>query len=108
MHLARASLCGATCPSFLSLLLVLETLVRPRGEYVGVTSVASAVCLLLQGLSGLSFCGRVETNFDAFVFHGGEEPVEAVGAAVGGLGVEKAGVDETLGDSPIVPLKRRT
>jgi hypothetical protein len=41
----------------------------------------------------------VETNFDALVFHGCEESVDAVGAAVGCLGVEEAGVDEALGDS---------
>jgi formylmethanofuran dehydrogenase subunit E len=41
----------------------------------------------------------VETNFDAFIFHGCEEPVDAVGASVGHLGVEELGVDVTLGDS---------
>jgi hypothetical protein len=81
------------------LLLVLETLVRPRDESVGVASVASAGRILLKGFSGLSSCGRVETNFDALVFQGCEESVDAVGAAVGCLGVEEAGVDEALGDS---------
>jgi hypothetical protein len=48
--------------------LVLEVLVRPRGRSVGVASVAPAGRWLLKGLSGLSFCGRVETNFDPLVF----------------------------------------
>jgi hypothetical protein len=70
----RASCYGIPCPSrVLSLrltlvILVLETLVRPRGEYVGIASVDSAGRLSLKGLSGLSFCGRVETNFDVLVF----------------------------------------
>jgi hypothetical protein len=50
-------------------------------------------------LSGLSFCGRVETNLDPFVFQGREEAVDAVGAAVGRMCVEGAGVDEAFGDS---------
>jgi hypothetical protein len=80
--------------AFLSLLrvfdlLVLESLVRPRGEYVGVASVPSAGRLLLKGLNGLSFCGPVETNFNALVFQGCGECVDAVGVAVGCLGVEK-------------------
>jgi hypothetical protein len=41
----------------------------------------------------------VETNFDALVFQGCEEFVDAVGAAVGCLGVEEAEVCEALGDS---------
>jgi hypothetical protein len=40
----------------------------------------------------------VETNFDPFVFHGREEAVDAVGAAVGRMCVEEAGVDEAFGD----------
>jgi hypothetical protein len=50
-------------------------------------------------LSGLSFCGGVETNLDPFVFQGCEEAVDAVGAAVGRLCVEEAGVYEAFGDS---------
>jgi hypothetical protein len=50
-------------------------------------------------LSGLSFCGRVETNFDPFVFQGCQEAVDTVGAAVGRLCVEEAGVDEAFGHS---------
>jgi hypothetical protein len=38
---------------------------------------------VLKGLSGLSFCGHVETNFDTFVFLGCEEAVDAIGFAVG-------------------------
>jgi hypothetical protein len=41
----------------------------------------------------------VETNFDAFVFLGCEESVDAVGDSVGRLGVEEPGLDEALGDS---------
>jgi heme exporter protein D len=52
------------------LLLVLETIVRSRVELVGVASVTTAERRLLKVLSGLSFCGRVETNFDAVVFKG--------------------------------------
>jgi hypothetical protein len=46
---------------------------------------------LLKGLSGLSFCSRMETNFDAFVFQGCEESIDVVGAAVGLPRVEEAG-----------------
>jgi hypothetical protein len=49
-------------------LLVLETLVRPRGKSVGVASVASAGRRLPKGLSGLCFYDRVENKFDPFVF----------------------------------------
>jgi hypothetical protein len=56
---------------------------------------------LLKGLSGLSFCGRVETNFDPFVFYGCEESVDAFGAAVGSMCVEKAGVHEAFCDSQL-------
>jgi hypothetical protein len=79
--------------------LVLEVIVWPRGRSLGVASVAHAGRLLLKGLSGLSFCGRVETNFDPFVFHGCEESVDAVGTTVGSLCVEEAGVNEAFGDS---------
>eukprot|EP00193_Tetraselmis_chui_P000280 CAMPEP_0177761228 /NCGR_PEP_ID=MMETSP0491_2-20121128/5692_1 /TAXON_ID=63592 /ORGANISM="Tetraselmis chuii, Strain PLY429" /LENGTH=192 /DNA_ID=CAMNT_0019277187 /DNA_START=859 /DNA_END=1439 /DNA_ORIENTATION=- len=79
--------------------LVFEVLVRPRGRSVGVASVAPAGRRLLKSLSGLSFCGRVETNFEAFVFKCREEAVDAVGAAVGSLCVEESGVDEAFGDS---------
>jgi hypothetical protein len=48
--------------------LVLETLARQLVESVGVASVASTGCRLRKGVMGLSFCGRVETSFDAFVF----------------------------------------
>jgi hypothetical protein len=48
--------------------LVFEVLVRPRGRSVGVASVAPAGRRMLKCLSGLNFCGRVETNFDSFVF----------------------------------------
>jgi hypothetical protein len=41
----------------------------------------------------------VETNFDAFVFLGCQESVDAVGDSVGSLGVEEPGLDEALGDS---------
>jgi hypothetical protein len=41
----------------------------------------------------------VETNFDPFVFPGCKEAVDAVGAAVGLMCVEEAGVDEAFGDS---------
>jgi hypothetical protein len=90
--------------SFLSLvlvllLLVIEAFVRPRVESIGVASVAPAGCRLINGLSGLSFCGRVETNFDALVFRGREEAVDAVNEAVGCLGVEDVGVYEALGDT---------
>jgi hypothetical protein len=54
---------------------------------------------MLTSLSGLSFCGRVETNFDPFVIQGCEEAVDAVGAAVGRMCVEEAGADEASGDS---------
>jgi hypothetical protein len=47
----------------------------------------------------LSFSGRVETSFDPFVFRGCEESVDAVGAAVGSLCVDEAGVHEAFGDS---------
>jgi hypothetical protein len=79
--------------------LVLKVLDRPRGRYVGVASVAPAGRRILKGLSSLSFCGRVETNFDPFVFHGCEEAVDAVGAAVGRLCVEESGIYEAFGDS---------
>jgi hypothetical protein len=78
---------------FVFLLFVLETLVQPRVESVGVASVAY-VHLLVVGclkMSGLSFCGRVETNFDEFfLLHGCEESIDAVGASLGCLRVEKA------------------
>jgi hypothetical protein len=46
------------------------------------------------------FCGRVETNFETFVFHGCEGSVDAVGVAVNSLCVEEAGVhDEACCDS---------
>jgi hypothetical protein len=77
--------------------LFFEVLVRPRGRSVGVASVALAGRRLLKGLSSLSFCGRVETNFDSFVFQGREEAVDAVGAAVGRMCVEEPGVDEAFG-----------
>jgi hypothetical protein len=59
--------------SFLSLVLVLEllvldTLVRSLGTYVGVAFVALTGRRLLRALSGLSFCGRAETSFDVLVF----------------------------------------
>jgi hypothetical protein len=79
--------------------LVFEVLVWPRGRSVGAASVAPAGRRLLKGLTGLSFCGRVETNFDSFVFQGREEAVDAVGAAVGRLCVEESRVDEAFGDS---------
>jgi hypothetical protein len=79
--------------------LVLEVLVRPRGRSVGITSVALAGRRVLNGLSGLSFCGRVETNFDPLVFRGCEESVDAVDAPVGNLYVEEARVHEALNDS---------
>jgi hypothetical protein len=41
----------------------------------------------------------VETSFDAFVFHGCEKSIDAVGAAVGYMDIEEAGVYEALGDS---------
>jgi hypothetical protein len=90
--------------SFLSLVLVLllfvlEALVRLRDEFVGIASVAPAGHWLLNAMCGLSFCGRVETNFDAFVSHGCEESVDAVDDAIGCLGIEEAGVYEALGDS---------
>jgi hypothetical protein len=90
--------------SFLSLvlvllLLVLSTLVRPRVKSPGAASVAPAGRRLLKGLSDMSLCGRVETNFDALVVMGCGDSVDAVGAAVGCLGVEEAGVYEALGDS---------
>jgi hypothetical protein len=50
-------------------------------------------------MSGLSFYNRVETNFDAFVFQSWEESIYVIGASVGYLGVEEAGVYEGLGDS---------
>jgi hypothetical protein len=74
--------------------IVLEVLVRPCGRYVGVASVSPAGRRLLKGLSSLSFCGRVETNFNPFVFQGREESVDAVGAAVDSMCAEEAGVDE--------------
>jgi hypothetical protein len=80
-------------------LLVLEVLVPPRGRFVGVAAVSSAGRRLLKGLSGLSFCGRVETNFDAFVVLGCEESVNAVSVAVGCLRDKEAGESEALGDS---------
>jgi hypothetical protein len=52
------------------LLFIFETRVRPRGMFVGGASVASTRRRLLKGLSGLSFCGRVETNLDAFCILG--------------------------------------
>jgi hypothetical protein len=54
------------------LLFVPKTLVRSLRMYVGVASVASAG-RLLKHISGLSFCDRVETTFDALLFHGFEE-----------------------------------
>jgi hypothetical protein len=80
-------------------LLVLEVLVRPRGRSVGVTSVTSAGRRVLYGLSGLSFCGCLDTNFDTSVFEGYEESVDAAGAAVGCVRVEEPGVKEALGES---------
>jgi hypothetical protein len=50
-------------------------------------------------LSSLSFCGRVETNFDAFVFKGCHKSIDAVGAVVGYLPTEEAGIYDALGDS---------
>jgi hypothetical protein len=41
----------------------------------------------------------METNFDAFLFQGCEESIDAVGAAVGLPRVEEAGAYEALGDS---------
>jgi hypothetical protein len=41
----------------------------------------------------------VGTNFDEFVFQGCEESVDAVGAAVGCLRVEEAGVNEAFCNS---------
>jgi hypothetical protein len=49
-------------------------------KFVGVATVAFAGRRLLKGLSGLSFCGRVETNFDVIVFRGCEESIDAVDA----------------------------
>jgi hypothetical protein len=85
--------------ALLAFFLVLEVLVRPRGRFVGVTSVAPTGCRLLKGLRGLSFCGRVDASFDSLVFQGCEESVEAVGTAVGNLCVQEAGVHEAFGDS---------
>jgi hypothetical protein len=79
--------------------LVLEVLVRPRGRSVGITSGALAERRLLNGLSGLSFRGRVETNFDPLVFQGCEECVDAIGAPVGNMYVEEAGVNQAFNDS---------
>jgi hypothetical protein len=41
----------------------------------------------------------VETNFDTFVVKGCEESIDAVGAVVGCMRIEEAGVSEALGDS---------
>jgi hypothetical protein len=79
--------------------IVLKVLVRPRCRSVGVAFVSSARCRLLKGSSGLSFCGREETNLDPFVFQGCEETVDAVGVAVDGLCVKEAGVSEAFCDS---------
>jgi hypothetical protein len=49
-------------------------------------------------LSG--FCGRAETNFDAFVFKGcHNKTIDAVGAVVGCLPIEETGIYDALGDS---------
>jgi hypothetical protein len=41
----------------------------------------------------------VETNFDALVFQGCEESIDAADASAGRQSVEEAGVCEALGDS---------
>jgi hypothetical protein len=61
--LACLVLLAFLCLLLVLLLLVLETLVGPWDEFVGVASVASGGRVLFRGLSGLSFCGRAETNF---------------------------------------------
>jgi hypothetical protein len=64
-----------------------------------VASVTSAERRLLKDLSDLSFCGRVETNFDTFVFKGWEESIDVDGASVGCLSFEEADDYEALDDS---------
>jgi hypothetical protein len=84
--------CPCTCP-------FLEVFVRPRGKHVGVASVSFPRQRVLKGLCGLSFCGRVETNFETFVCQGCEEFVDAVGAPVGCMRVQETGVHEAFCDS---------
>jgi hypothetical protein len=80
------------------LLLVLETLVEPRVEYVGVAAVAPTGCQLLKGLKGLSCGGRVETNLCPCLLGLREESVDNIDVEVGSLGVEEAGLYEALSD----------
>jgi hypothetical protein len=81
-HLVLACLLSLLSFVLALLLLVLQILVRPRSKSLGGASVASVGRELFKGLSGLSLRGRVETNFDALVFQGCEESVDAVGTAV--------------------------
>eukprot|EP00193_Tetraselmis_chui_P008514 CAMPEP_0177754336 /NCGR_PEP_ID=MMETSP0491_2-20121128/1955_1 /TAXON_ID=63592 /ORGANISM="Tetraselmis chuii, Strain PLY429" /LENGTH=146 /DNA_ID=CAMNT_0019269713 /DNA_START=1331 /DNA_END=1770 /DNA_ORIENTATION=- len=74
-----------------------EPLVDFRKEHrVKLPFVAVELSDKLFFLSGLSFCGRVETNFDAGVFEDCEEFIDAIGVAVGCLSAEEAGVYDSL------------